>query len=428
LPDPAPKAAGAPRPRGRKSAKTGKGDPQRRRWRRRAIAIGSLVAVVAGVTSAIVAATWATPATAAAPIPLGIVGAGGGYFAQEQAAGLKSVMILVSWSNAEPLPGRYDDAYLSSVGAQITQARSRSLGVVLDPGLQYPPSWVFALPGGTRFVDQYGDIHLGAARSGSDVANAVTDPAVRTAEARYLRALSVRIPGTLLAAVRTGGGPEDQLSYPTSTYHGHQHCFWAYDSSSQSQSPVPGWKPGTGTTADAATFLTAYNNNLIAYGAWLDIQMAADFGTTQLIMLPGWGERPGVATQEILTRLTLGYAEFSQGLDWADLLPSLPNPTQIVAYSTYLDAPTLERTAQLENPMSYIAGLAQPLQMRIGGENTGQGTVLTLDHVVKRALSLHLSFVDWMDETQVIASAQGRDPGGPTFAGLAKAAMSLGQH
>jgi hypothetical protein len=334
-------------------------------------------------------------------------------------------MIGASWSSAEPAPGKFDTAYLSSVKAEIARARSKSLGVILDPGLQYAPAWVFSLPGGTRFVDQYGDVYSGATRSGDNVANAVTDTAVRNAEAAYLQGLAAHIPGSLLAAVRTGGGPEGQLSYPTGTYAGHRNSFWAYDSSSQAISPVPGWRPGTGTESQAAQFLATYHHNLNAYAVWLDSQMAADFGTRQLIMLPGWGERPGVAQEEISDLLTLGYEEFSQGLDWADLLPSLPNRTELIAYSTYLDGASIQRTVQLEDPVSYIASVAKPLGIPVGGENTGHGSTSTLHLVLKRAVSLHLALVEWMDETQVVASTQGRVPGGPTFADLAGAARSL---
>jgi hypothetical protein len=393
-------------------------------WPLRSVAFGCAVAILMGLGGIIAAFTHGR-AAASAPIPLGIVGANGHYFADEETAGLQLAMIGVSWATAEPSPGKFNDSYLTSIRTDISNARADSLGVVLDPGLQYPPSWVFSLPGGTRFVNQYGDVYIQAAASGNDVANAVTNPAVRAAEATFLRALSARIPGTMLSAVRTGGGPDGQLSYPGNTYSGHTDSFWAYDASSQAVSPVPGWTPGTGTTAQASAFLTAYNHQINAYGRWLDTQMATDFNTRQLIMLPGWGERPGVTSTEVSSLLTLGYDEFSQGLDWAGLLPSLPNRAQLVAYSTYLDAPSVHQTAQLEDPMAYIAHVAKPLSIPTGGENTGHGSKATLKLIVQRALKLHLTMVNWMDETQVVASSDGQRPAGPTFADLAAAAKSL---
>lgn len=389
------------------------------------LAIACGVAVVLAAGGAIAAFTRPSRATAMSPIPLGIVGASGHDFGAEQAAGLKVVMIGVIWSKAEPSPGTFSMAYLASLRTEIADARSRSLGVVLDPGLQYPPSWVFSLPGGTRFVDQYGDAYTRPSASGANVANAVTDGAVRSAEAQYLTTLSAQIPGSLLSAIQTGGGPDGELSYPGSTYNGHTDCFWAYDASTQGISPVPGWRPGTGTTTEASAFLAAYNRDLNAYGAWLDARLATDFHTRQLIMLGGWGERPGVATAEVNSLLTLGYDEFSQGLDFADLLPSLPNRAEVVAYSTYLDGPSWQSDVQHEDPIAYIAHVARPLGIAIGGENTGHGSVQSLNLVVKRARSLHLSIVEWMDEAQVVASNQGHNPAGPNFADLASAAAKL---
>jgi hypothetical protein len=49
----------------------------------------------------------------------------------------------------------------------------------------------------------------------------------------------------------------------------------------------------------------------------------------------------------------------------------------------------------------------------------------TLDLVVRRAISLHLSLVEWIDQKQVVASGQDRDPAGPTFTDLAHAARTL---
>lgn len=356
---------------------------------------------------------------------LGLLGATSANFAAERAAGIEFVTVAAGWDLAEPSLGVFSTAYIASVKAKVSEARQLGLQVVLDPGVQYSPAWVFNLPGGTRFVDQYGDVFTGAQASGDDVANAVTDLAVRSAESAYLQWLGSEIAGRELAAVRVGGGPDNELRYPSGAYHGHTDCFWAYDASTQANSPVPGWRPGTGTVADAQSFLDAYNGNLVSYGSWLTGTVAADFGTDELVMLPDWGERPGVAHQETASLLTLGHDEFSEGLDWANLLPSLPHRADVIAYTTYLDAPAIKNTPQLSDPADYIASIARPLGMREGGENTGDGTLATMDLVVKRALRLHMVIVNWMDEAQVIASNTGLDPAGPRLSDLRDAALEL---
>jgi hypothetical protein len=354
-----------------------------------------------------------------------MIGATSPYFAKEWAEGVRFITLSVTWSEAEPSQGVFNSNYVASVQRAIVTARTVGFGVILDPGLQYTPSWVFKLPGGTRFVDQYGDVYSGPAASGNNVANAVTDMSARAAEAVYLHWLGNELPKNELEGVRVGGGPLGELRYPSGSYNGHTDCFWAYDASSRAASPVPGWVPRTGTTTEAASFLAAYNEHLNSFGEWLDGQAEKDFRTTELVMLPGWGERPGVAAKEIATRLGLGYEEFSEGLDWTALLPALPDRAHSVAYTTYLDAPSYSSSPQLTDPADYIASIASPFHMRSAGENTRNGTVADLRLIVARAVRLHFVVVNWMDQSQVISTDRGTDPGGPTMSDFHAADQAL---
>lgn len=361
------------------------------------------------------------PQAPAAPI-LGLLAADGAHFAQERAAGVGAVTINVGWNNAEPVRGVFDANYLASVNGQIAAAVTAGLRVILEPGIQYPPDWVFNLPGGTRFVNQYGDVFRGASDSGNNVANTVTNPAVHAALGSYLAGLGARIDRSHLLAVRQGGGPYGELRYPEATYNGHTDSWWAYDTDSQASSPVRGWKPGTGTSAQAAQFLSVYNSNLNKLGVWLNSEFTTDFATTNLVMLPGWGERPGDQSNIVASRLTTSSDEWNQGLDWTGLLPSLPNRSTSVAYTTYLDAPSFSGNA---DPADFLATLAAANNIREGGENTGNGDITALTLSVQRAKSLHFFVLNWMDESQVVASSTGARATGPTFASLAQAASAL---
>jgi hypothetical protein len=371
------------------------------------------------------------PATGSAPgsppgqqssVPLvGVIDPDGSHYRTELGYGVSVVTLGLAWSGAEPQQGQFDTGYVEGILAQIAAARAQGLRVILDLGMQYPPSWVFSLDEGTRFVDQYGDVFGGAPDSGDAIANAVTDPTVRAAEAAYLGWLGTQVPASELLAVRDGGGPLGELRYPDATYDGHDNCYWAYDPDSASELPTPTWEPGTGTASQATQFLDAYNGALVAYGDWLNATVGSDFPTTQLVMLPGWGERPGVAANEEASLMTLSDSEFDQGLDWADLLPSLPDRATSVAYTTYLDAPSAADTPQLEDPADYLASLSDPLGIRLGGENTGGGTVADLDLVLHRGETLDLFVVNWMDEGELVAATAGEDPEGPTFGDLASA-------
>jgi hypothetical protein len=356
---------------------------------------------------------------------IGVLGVSGSYFPQERAAGIDAVTINVGWNEAEPFAGTYSLSYLLSLKSEIAEARSAKLSVVLDPGLQYPPDWVFSLPGGTRFVNQYGDVFTGSEDSGSNVVNGVTDLAVRNAEGSYLSWLGSHIPSGEIMGIREGGGPSGELSYPGPDYDGHTNSFWAYDASTQAVSPVPRWTPGTGSPVQALAFLDAYNSALDDYGMWLNGELGADFATHVIILLPSWGERPGDVANDSESLLTLNVPEINEGLDWADLLDSLPDASNSIAYTTWLDAPSNGLTPQLEDPADYIASLAAGSHLKLGGENTGNGTIADLSLSLERAKALNFYIVEWMNEPQLVASDSGKDRNGPTLKRLGIAAIRL---
>ena len=397
--------------------------------RRAVAATVALAAVIVLAGSAAGGQTNSSAATVrgvtahAKPLPiLGILGASGNYLAQEKAAGIQAITVQVGWTNVEATEGVFSASYMSQIQAKIAAARAAGLEVVLDPGLQYPPPWVFSLPGGTQFVDQYGDVFSGSEPSGNNVANAVTDMAVRSAEGTYLTWLGTQITPGEIIVVREGGGPLGELRYPLPDEDGHTNDFWAYDASTQAALPasVQGWVPDTGTQTQATTFLDAYNQDLDNYGIWLNGQLGTDFATKVLVLLPGWGERPGgAATEEAaLLQPNPPMNEFNEGLDWTDLLDALPDAANSVAYTTYLDAQTVLPTPQLEDPADYLASLVAGTSIGLGGENTGTGTVATMKLCMSRAVSLGFFIVDWNGEAQVIASDSGQDPSGPTLTQL----------
>jgi hypothetical protein len=401
--------------------------PVGRLWLRAVQMALATVVVAVLVVSLPVGSNASSGASASEAPVLGILGSGFGELAQERAAGVGAITVSAGWNQAEPRRGTFSTSYLGHLRMRVAQVRAAGLRVILDPGLQYAPAWVFTLPGGTRFVDQYGDVFTGRPASGNEVANAVTDPAVRAAESTYLAWLGSHFALGSFMAVRQGGGPLGELRYPSATFNAHTNSFWAYDSSTQAQLPpsVRGWAPGTGTTTQAATFLDAYNSAIDAFGVWLNGQMERDFATDELVMLPGWGERPGVASSEVASRLTLHLPEFNEGLDWSDLLPALPDPTHSVAYTTYLDAVSFQPTLQEEDPADFIVSLVSGTQLRLGGENTGNGTWADMYRTVHRAADHHYVVVQWMNEAQLNFPASPGDPNRPTLQRLGALATAL---
>jgi hypothetical protein len=288
------------------------------------------------------------------------------------AAGYGDVVVETAWSSIEPTEGSFSASATAQLQGQIDAAAAAGLRPSLDIGVQDAPAWIFAVGGGTQFVDQYGDAFGGSPTSGDDVANAVTDDAVRSQLGTYLAYLGTNLTG--VDSVRLGGGPDNELRYPSGSAGSRAGAFWFYDESSQSQLPadVQGWTPGTGTSSQAAAFLSAYDDAMTGYGQWLVAQGAADFpvGTRLELLLPGWGQRPGEVAAAAADLLTDTPDEVNEGLDWQDLLPSLPAGNEVVAYTTYADA--TQGSADNPDPAAFIHEIL-PAGMLEGGESTGNG-------------------------------------------------------
>lgn len=347
-----------------------------------------------------------TTATPARPL-LGVVQADFQSLPALKASGFGAVTIQVGWNDAESADGTFNAGYGASLAQEAEAARADGMQVVLDPGIQFPPDWVLSLNDSARFTDQYGDRLAAATASGQSAANAVTDPEVRAALGGYLSWLGRQFPRGVLSAVRQGGGPTGELRYPGGAYAGHTDAWWAYDPASQARSPVPGWRPGTGTPAQAQRFLAWYDQNLNGYGVWLGQQLSTAFGATmrRYLMLPGWGDRPG-ETAAVADRLLVNAPdEVHLGLDWASLFAQIPDPMHTTLYSTWVDAPSNGADSTREDPPDFVASIRGQRGFTLGGENTGGEDSTQIQLMVDRAAALHYSVLFWFGSTQLVAPA-----------------------
>jgi hypothetical protein len=167
--------------------------------------------------------------------------------------GVRSKTFSVNWSSFEPTQGNFDEEYIAEKAEELANYQAQGFEVVLSPGLQYPPDWVFSLDANAYFKNQYGESY-DPNISGKDVANIVFNNTVRTAGAAYLDQLFTEF-GTDFSAIRAGGGWFGELHYPPATNEttGSVNSFWGYDANAQGTSnnrptgiaanPVPGWIP-----------------------------------------------------------------------------------------------------------------------------------------------------------------------------------------
>lgn len=321
-------------------------------------------------------------------------------------AGLRRGTLEIGWDNYEPTRGAFNPWYRDEVRARYRSMRAAGLDVVLDAGLQYPPAWVFGLGGGTRFVNQYGDVWRSSL--GSDVPDVVFNGAVRRAEAAYLTRLGADLAGLDFVAVRVGGMWAGELHYPPANYAGHTNSFWAFSAAAQVRSPVPGYRPGKGDAATARTFLNWYFEALSGYGRWLATTYRTAFGPGPVlqVLMPSWGLRPGefdLATRGLLAGKSRGELRgtVNEGLDWARQSRRLASMARVELYSTWLDAPDQGTDAVYESPVRYLVRLAGPLNLPVAGENTGANGEVEMRRCVQRVTSLGLTGMMWMREPEL---------------------------
>ncbi len=346
-------------------------------------------------------------------------------------AGLSMAMLQVAWSQAQPVQGGgLSASYLAQVERVYRTFRAAGLQVTLDPGLQYPPNWVFHLGGAsTRFVDQYGDTWAGG--SGENVPDAVFDPAVQTAEANYLGLLAKALGADSFAAVRAGGLLDGELHLPPMDYAGHDDDWWAYGPGSLPERPAFSYRPGISPAnrVAAASFLAAYLRAVGTYQDFIVESTARDFSASVEVLYPSFGVRPGdeqAATASGLDGVSPRADELVMGAVPAVLVPRIPAERRsvgtrdvIVAYTTWLDGPGPGTTPQAESPIAYLASIAQPLDIPLAGENTAgdADNRAALQLCATRARDYHLLGFMWFDDAALAL------PGGLTAHDVAQAAF-----
>jgi hypothetical protein len=340
------------------------------------------------------------------------------HISAEAEAGLNMSLLSLLWSVAQPNPdGRLNMNYLNHLRVVARDFKSAGLGVTLDPGLQYPPKWVFELSGGTRFVNQYGDAYYAVPATGEDVPDAVFNVAVRMAQREYLAELGRVFGRDAFYAVRVGGLLTGELRFPAGLYRGHPDSWWAFSPSAQAESPVPGYRPRLSRSDPHADslFLGFYLASMARYQDFLANAVRNSFSGAREFMYPSFGVRPGDVTRALASRLSPSVARMSelyQGVDFASLVPRLPMYEAVdrssgpaVAYTTWLDGPSFGPDADQESPVAYLAGLARQVGIPVAGENTqsSREDPVAMKLCATRAMRYGLIGVMWFNEQALFA-------------------------
>jgi hypothetical protein len=335
-------------------------------------------------------------------------------------AGAPAVVVSISWDQDEKAQSQFDAAYLQGIKQKIARFRQAGKLIVLDLGMQYPPTWIFHSPS-AHFVNQYGDSFDPQPGSGDCGVNLVFSQEMRDRYREYVHHIFDGL-GSDYAAVRLGGGRYGELGYPASTYHGHTNCYWAFDSAAQGRagdlpagvqaSPVPGWLPGQPSPGheSARTFLNWYMESMKNYHDW-QIATLREFYSGPLFMLyPSTGGlRPGQLDAAINDDANGSTGpektgEVGRGFDMARFVAGIRDPG-VVVYSTWIDgffgSDDASPNPARWSPGHFLASLAAAHQppLLVGGENTGSPDDLAnMQLTFQRLHDEHLCVLFWAFE------------------------------
>lgn len=343
--------------------------------------------------------------------------------ASTTAAGVDLATFAVAWDRFEPVEGQVDVGYVAELRTSLAQYRAAGRQVVLDAGVHYPPSWLFAYPN-SRYVDQYGDAYAHP-EPGKKIANMVFNQQMRDKQARYLGQLLGAL-GTDFYGLRLGGGWYGELNYPDHVYAGRSNAYWGFDALARGAAPglatglqpnpVPDWLPGT-PTADhdsARRFAEWYLASLDDYHDWQITTARRLFAGNLLMMYPSWGIRPGqlegAVAGDLAGRTSVEVnGEVQRGFDVTRFVGGITDP-RVVVYTTWLNADASSdggSDARYWSPVKHLAGLAaagraQPLAVM--GENTGRDTLPDLELTFAQARRYGLQAVVWAFEPDLYRS------------------------
>ena len=353
------------------------------------------------VAVTMLAAAWCpTPSYGATPYPqldpahpiLGTLESEPANIAATNEAGLRAVVVGISWDRCEPQEGKFNSAYLKTVQDKIEAFRAGGKLIVLDFGVQYPPGWLFKYST-AHFVNQYGLPFESVAGSGDCGVNLVFSEEMREKCATYLGYLFREL-GDDFFGIRLGGGRYGELGYPGNAYKSQRNCYWGFDPVAQGRQPglpagqkpcpVPGWLPGTASPDhdSARRFLDWYMESMRNYHDWQISEVRSLFHGPLFMLYPSTGGlRPGqleAAVKDDCNGSTgpEKTGEVGRGYDMARFVAGITDP-QVVVYTTWVDGfPGCDDGSANParwNPAHYLASLAAAHQppLLTGGENTG---------------------------------------------------------
>jgi Beta-galactosidase len=365
----------------------------------------AVTAALALVTVPTAPAAQAAPAGPAAPSATTSIGVIGNYSDDDMRSmrtdgRAADALVELEWAYAEPVRGRFDEAYLARIAERITALRGMGYAIALNTGVQNAPAWLLRLPG-ARYVDQHGHAYRD-----SNEPNLIFGTGYRYLATRYLTKVFSQLGGDF-SIVRVGGGHWGELTYPFQVDPATgrlRNLYYAFDVNATAKNPVPAWRPGRPSPAgQAGKFLGWYLNSLSAYQNWqIAALRQAGFPGRVAVLYPSYGMRIGDFERAVATNLAGTSSpeingEVQRGYDAKRQIAALRDPN-VVVYGTW---------AENADVVGYLTGLARSKGLATMAETSHVCTPAQLPEVLRqsRATGVEAVYVVRLPATDIVSGS-----------------------
>lgn len=342
--------------------------------------------------------TAACTASPAATGPTwGLVGGYGGIdMGNLRQRGVQAVLVEMSWAQAEPTPGAFDNDYLDEIARTVSGYRALGFQVVaLNYGLDTAPDWLLSKPD-ARNANQFGEAYTQEL-----LADRVFATDLRGYAEKYTTVV-LKLLGKQVSVVRVGGGHWGELDYPEDiSSDDSAYAYWAFSQPAQQSSPVPGWRPcSPSPQGQAQRFLDWYLDALVDYQNWQVQSVRRNFSGTIAVLYPSVGltsKNIQDAVADDLCGRDATEQQVARGFDHRRQIAGLTD-RRVAVWSTWVDN---------QQAISELAGLDDRYGLQKMGENSGEDDAATMRLSVQAARRYGLSAFFWVRAEQAYCFCRG---------------------
>jgi hypothetical protein len=247
-----------------------------------------------------------------------------------------------------------------------------------------------------RFVNEYGQTY-----TASDESNMIFAKELRPHAETYTAKVFSEL-GTNFYAVRVGGGHFGEMQYPGQTGTDGKWQWWAFDGDAIAHSPVSSYKPCSGSSTQAGTFLNYYLDSVTDFQNWQVSTVRKAYPGKIAVLYASWGMRAGDFDATVQDNLCGNKSaeingEVQRGFDHSRHINALSD-TNVAVWDTWTDNP---------GTVSYLSQLASAKGLVMMGENSGEDDYATMQGTVNSAKQYNFQALLWIRTSEAYCLCSG---------------------